>query len=113
MCLLEAFSVGTPVLVPNHGSFTAIVSDKQEGLHFSTSDVSSLTSALHAALSMEKCEWTGFSIAARGKFLREYAGSTNYHRLMAIYAEAIDCQRQLSSREKVQPRKVTGPAGVL
>lgn len=113
MCLLEAFSAGTPVLVPNHGSFTAIVSDKQEGLYFSAGDTSSLAGTLQMALSMETSEWTRFSIAARSKFLREYTGSTNYHQLMAIYSEAAACQRQLSSRERIQSQKVTGPAGIL
>jgi glycosyltransferase involved in cell wall biosynthesis len=85
MTILEAFSAGTPVVVPNHGSFAAIVSDRKEGILFSPGDVVSLASALRAAVCACEAEWIVWSGYARGKFLRELTAEASYAQLMRIY----------------------------
>ncbi len=88
MCVLEAFSVGTPVIVPNHGAFASIV--KGGGLHFSAGETASLAATLEKALSADTVAWSQWSAGARNKFLREYSAQMNYEQLIAIYRSAIE-----------------------
>jgi len=107
MSVLEAFSVGTPVIVPNHGAFSNVVSDGQEGLWFSAGDVTSLATALRMATDMSEVAWTRQSTNARNKFLREYNDRINYERLMAVYQQAIQCFQTKGDRVgKMRPSKV-------
>jgi glycosyltransferase involved in cell wall biosynthesis len=89
MSVLEAFSVGTPVIVPGHGAFAAIVSDKQDGLHFAAGDESSLAEILHSALTADISKWVEYSEAARCKYLHELTAETNYQQLLSIYQNAV------------------------
>jgi glycosyltransferase involved in cell wall biosynthesis len=89
MSVLEAFSVGTPVIVPNHGAFTRMASN-HEGLFFSPGDRDSLTVTLKQASNMTEAAWLQLSNNARGKYSREYTEQTNYSQLMYIYQQAIE-----------------------
>jgi glycosyltransferase involved in cell wall biosynthesis len=88
MSVLEALSAGTPVVVPDHGAFAAIVSDKKEGLLFSARKAASLTATLRFALDATEDEWMQWSSRARRKYLREYTDHVNYPQLMSIYQQA-------------------------
>jgi glycosyltransferase involved in cell wall biosynthesis len=90
MSVLEAFSVGTPVIVPNHGAFASIVTEGREGLLFSAGETAALTATLEKALSADPATWSQWSAGARNKFLREYTAQTNYEQLIAIYRRAIE-----------------------
>jgi glycosyltransferase involved in cell wall biosynthesis len=85
---LEAFSAGTPVIVPNHGSFAAIVSDRKEGILFSPGDAASLASTLRAAVCACEADWIVWSGHARRKFLRELTEEASYMQLTRIYEKA-------------------------
>jgi glycosyltransferase involved in cell wall biosynthesis len=98
MSVLEAFSVGTPVIVPNHGAFAAMVSHRQEGLLFSAGDAVSLTSILRAAVEATGRDWAHWSTNALNKYLNEYTEKTNYGRLMFIYQRAIETFHRSSSK---------------
>jgi len=91
MAVLEALSVGTPVIAPNHGAFSAIISDGREGLYFSAGDADSLQRALRTALDAPESVWTQWSASARDTFAREYTEQANYAQLMAIYENAVSC----------------------
>jgi glycosyltransferase involved in cell wall biosynthesis len=91
MAVLEAFSVGTPVVVPDHGAFAASVSNKKEGLLFSAGDAASLAVTLRDALNATESDWTQWSSNARNKYLREYTDRANYSQLMSIYQQAAEC----------------------
>lgn len=91
MSVLEAFSVGTPVIVPDHGAFVAIVSDRKDGLFFSAGQTRSLAATLRCALDAAEGDWARWSSNARNKYLREYTDEANYPRLMSIYQQAIKC----------------------
>ena len=88
MSVLEAFSVGTPVIVPNHGGFANMVSKGQEGLVFSAGDVRSLATTLQEAMRTPEATWTQYSNSARNKFMRDYTERSNYSELMTIYEQA-------------------------
>jgi glycosyltransferase involved in cell wall biosynthesis len=90
MSMLEALAAGTPVIVPNHGAFAAIVSDGVEGLQFSAGDTDSLFTALQAALDASEGAWTLWSENARNKHLAEYTARSNYAQLMSIYEAAAE-----------------------
>jgi len=109
MSVLEAFSVGTPAIVPNHGAFAAMVSNRQEGLVFSAGSSDSLFEALGMALNVTESEWTQWSSNARNRFLLEYTERTNYEQLMSIYEGAVECF-QIARRDVRQPRS-SKPAG--
>jgi len=98
MSVLEAFSVGTPVIVPNHGAFAVMVSHRQEGLLFSPGDAASLTSALGAAVDVPGGDWVQWSANAQSKYLNEYSEKASYGRLIFIYQKAIETFHRSSSR---------------
>lgn len=105
MSVLEALSLGTPVIAPDHGAFLRILSNEREGLLFSAGDAASLENALRAALAAPESVWTQWSINARNKFLREYTEQENYLQLMAIYEKAIAFFRQERSIARQEPSK--------
>jgi glycosyltransferase involved in cell wall biosynthesis len=90
MSVLEALSAGTPVIVPKHGAFAAMVSDGVEGLMFAGGDSASLSRALRAALDADENAWRQWSENARRKHLSEYTARSNYAQLMFIYQEATE-----------------------
>lgn len=90
MAVLEALSMGTPVIVPNHGPFVEMVSHQQEGLLFLAGNKTSLESALKVAVETSDLEWARLSMRAREKYLREYTDEVNYPRLISVYREAIE-----------------------
>jgi glycosyltransferase involved in cell wall biosynthesis len=89
MALLEAFAMGTPVVVPNHGAFPSFVSQFQEGLLFSPGDASSLAEMLHIGITSSAEVWSRWSESARLKHLRDYTDVSNYERLISIYRQTI------------------------
>lgn len=115
MSVLEALSLGTPVIAPDHGAFPHIISNDREGLFFSAGDAASLESALRAVIAAPESVWTQWSVNARNKFLREYTEQVNYAQLLAIYEKAIACFReQRSAAPRRKPSKaVASVAGEL
>jgi glycosyltransferase involved in cell wall biosynthesis len=120
MSVLEALSAGTPVIVPDHGAFAAIVSQGVEGLMFSGGDAVSLTGALQTALDASEAAWTQWSANARNKHLSEYTNQTNYAQLISIYQQAAETfqrsrghsrgERQLAnSAARLEKRKAALP----
>jgi len=111
MSVLEALSTGTPVIVPDHGSFPQIVSNGREGLYFSAGDADSLENTLCAALAAPPSVWAEWSVNARNRFLREYTEQTNYAQLMAIYEKAIACfQEERAATRRKHPKAVASIA---
>jgi len=100
MAVLEAFSVGTPVLVPDHGPFPELVSHQKDGLLFSSGNASSLADALRAGLNASAKVWSAWSRGARNKYLAEYTDSLNYEHLMSIYNQTIDQFRVAQSQAR-------------
>ena len=91
MAVLEAFSVGTPVIVPDHGAFAATVTNRKDGLLFSPGNAASLAVSLGDALSATEADWREWSLNARQEYLAEYTDRANYSKLMSIYQQALNC----------------------
>jgi glycosyltransferase involved in cell wall biosynthesis len=98
--ILEAFSAGTPVIVPDHGAFTSIVSSRREGLMFSAGNSAALRQILETAVSLDAATWTGWSNNALDKFSRKYTDVTNYEQLITIYQCASEFRYGLRGRTK-------------
>jgi D-inositol-3-phosphate glycosyltransferase len=82
--LLEAFSVGTPAIAPDHAAFPEMLESGKCGFLFEPSNVESLTCALRLAVSTGEKEWSEQSDAAFKK-AGEYGADANYALLMEIY----------------------------
>src|SRR5258708_34223358 len=100
MSVLEGLSAGTPVLVPNHGAFAAMVSDGVEGLMFAGGDAASLSTTLRAAMDADEDAWRQWSENARHKHLSEYTARSNYAQLMFVYQEAAESLQRARGRAR-------------
>jgi glycosyltransferase involved in cell wall biosynthesis len=89
MVVLEALSVGTPVVAADHPGLQAIVRHKREGLLFRAGSVQSLTFALQAALHSTGGTWSAWSCAARQAHAERYSETANYRQLLSIYQTVI------------------------
>jgi glycosyltransferase involved in cell wall biosynthesis len=110
MSILEAFSLGTPVIVPGHGALGTIVSNGSDGWHFSPGDVGSLSHTLRSALSSSPLRWAEWSAAARARYLRNMTATSNYRQLLGIYQGAMKSFPRPLSPE-LEKRFVDGTLG--
>jgi glycosyltransferase involved in cell wall biosynthesis len=102
MVLLEAFSMGTPVIVPNHGAFPSIVSDRVQGLLFSPGYTGSLIATLREALDLEESTWIRLSQSAHYRYATDYTEDSNYAHLMEIYERVIALAQKAGLRGVLQ-----------
>ena len=88
MTLLEAFARGTPVLASDHGSMRELVEPGETGARFRAGDPDDL--ALQAdRLVADPAGLSAMRVRARQEFEARYTAAHNYHRLTAIYAQAL------------------------
>ena len=85
MVIIEALSLGIPVIVPDHGVFPFMVRESKGALFFRANDAGSLSDALQRAIEMDEGNWSQFSRAAWHTFESRYTAETNYKRLVEIY----------------------------
>lgn len=90
MVLLEAFSVGTPAVAPNHPTLRTIVRNQSEGIIFQAGDAQSLAHALRQGLLSEEAAWSTWSRAARQAHAERYSDAVNYPQLISIYRTVIE-----------------------
>jgi glycosyltransferase involved in cell wall biosynthesis len=89
MVVLEALSVATPVISPNHPSMSGIVRHQREGLVFQTGDAQALAAALREVLHADDQTWSRWSNAARQTHAKRYSETVNYQQLIAIYRNVM------------------------
>jgi len=88
MVVIEAFSVGTPVIVPNHGGFPSLVKEMENGLLFNPSDKNDLQKKLELISKRDIME--KLSKNAILSFQNNYSSWKNYKQLMQIYNKLLD-----------------------
>jgi glycosyltransferase involved in cell wall biosynthesis len=88
MVIPEAFSVGTPVIAPNHGAFPTLVTHSKDGLLFFPGDASSLADTLRLALSSSDESWLRWSENGRAAYFRTFTEACNYEQLSVVYEKA-------------------------
>ena len=89
MVVLEALSVGTPVVGADLPSVRALVQHEHEGLLFPAGSAPGLKAALQDAFSGISCAWPLWSAAARRTHAERFSEVANYKRLISIYEAAI------------------------
>lgn len=89
MVVLEALSVGTPVIAPNSGPFPELITHQKEGLLFTRGDADALAQALREGLKRSTEVWAEWSKNAREKYLSRFSDEYNYRQLIAIYERVL------------------------
>ena len=89
MVMVEAMSLGLPVLASCIGGLPEIVEDGVSGMLHKPGDAEALLHALREMAEQPAAARAAMRAAARARYLDRYAEQVNYAQLMKIYAEAI------------------------
>jgi glycosyltransferase involved in cell wall biosynthesis len=84
MVVIEALSVGTPVIVPNHAGFPDIISPNENGYLFQPNGVTDLALKMKKIIALNN-NWNEFSKNALKSYEKYYTSEKNYQYLMDIY----------------------------
>lgn len=95
--IVEAFSVGTPVVASDLGALGELVVDGVTGFLAAPGDPHSLLERLRAA-SLESDRMETFGLQAYAEFQQRYTPARNYEMLTAIYSAAIGAPRKSTRR---------------
>lgn len=87
MTIVEAYSVGLPVIASHIGSLSSLIVPYCTGLHFRPGDAEDLAAKVEWALS-HPSELTQMRREARAEFEAKYTAETNYQQLIEIYQKA-------------------------
>lgn len=98
MVIVEAFSVGLPVIASNLGSMASLIEHGRTGLHFRPGDAEDLAAKIEWAAGHPE-EMARMRGEARAEYLAKYTPERNYQMLMEIY-------------DRVTGGKVSARAGV-
>lgn len=90
MVLLEAFSVGTPIITSNIGGLPNIVEAGFTGYLATPNDIESLQEQCRKIMNLSQFDYQVLCQNARNTYLKLYTPEVNYNRLMEIYSEAIN-----------------------
>jgi glycosyltransferase involved in cell wall biosynthesis len=88
MAVLEAFSVGTPVVVPDRGAFPCLMTPEREGIAFSAGDRASLARSIRRACDQDSSGWNAFSENALRTYKDRFGAEQNHTQLMTIYEQS-------------------------
>ncbi|MEH6504173.1 MAG: glycosyltransferase family 4 protein [Cycloclasticus sp.] len=92
MVLVEAFSLGLPVVASRLGGMAEIVEDGVTGLHFEAGNANDLADKVRwMDEHPEECLQMGLN--ARKVYEQKYTPDKNYDMLIGIYQQAIDSQK--------------------
>ena len=89
MVMVEAMSLGLPVLASRIGSLPEIVEDGVSGVLMAPGDPRALTQTLARFQQLSPLEKGAMRSAARERSLSAFGEEANYETLMSIYAEAL------------------------
>lgn len=95
MTLVEAFSVGTPIIASRLGSLGELIAEGITGLTFDPGSASDLVRAVRQAL-VDPKKLSSMGTAARETYVQHYTPENNLVRLEAIYDLALADARQRS-----------------
>jgi glycosyltransferase involved in cell wall biosynthesis len=100
LILLEAMSVGCPVITSRIGNPKNLIDDGQNGLHFKTGSIDELFSRIRMLSEYEE-QARRMGRKARETYLETYTPEANYSRMTEIYAKAHEWEKKLS--EGIKP----------
>lgn len=88
LSIVEAFSVGTPVIASNTGSMAELVKNYSNGLHFIPGNEADLCEKV-TLIARDPEKYIEMSANARRTYLQNYTPEKNYRMLMDIYYTQI------------------------
>lgn len=88
MTIVEAFSLGTPVITSNIGSQAEIVKDQYNGVHFQLKNKEDLALKI-TELSKDTNLAKQLGASARSTYLNKYTPEKNYQELISIYNDVV------------------------
>jgi glycosyltransferase involved in cell wall biosynthesis len=97
MTLLEAFSVGLPVIASKLGGPQEIV-NKNLGWTFEPGSPQDLTSKVYEMLTLNNSEYLSMSRRITQYYQEHYSEDANYEMLINIYQQAIENKKELSTK---------------
>ena len=86
--ILEAYSVGTPVIASRLGAMAELVDEGSTGLCFTPGDATDLQSKVNYAMN-NRDTLAVWGMNARRKLLEQYSPDVAYEKLMCIYGHVI------------------------
>lgn len=86
--ILEAFSVGLPVISSKIGSMESMIKDEKNGLHFKSGDSADLSDKVIKFLD-QYIDDEKMMMSARSEYEKFYTPETNYDMLLKLYENAI------------------------
>ncbi|QPH41295.1 glycosyltransferase [Pedobacter endophyticus] len=89
MVIIEAFSLGTPVVAANLGNVPSIVSDKVNGLLFEPSDAVSLRKAITTFDELNADEKLKLKNQALEAYEKSFSPEANLQQLVKIYSDTM------------------------
>lgn len=88
MVLIEAMSVGTPIIAPNHGGFSEIVIENRNGFTYNRYNSNDLMLKMKQLMELKEDEWNKFSESCFEDYNVKYSKVKNKNALLNIYREA-------------------------
>lgn len=88
LVIIEAFSVGTPVIASSIGAMQELVGDGRTGLHFRPGDAKDLSNKINWAITNPD-ELRAMRPRARAEFELKYTAERNYAMLVDIYERVL------------------------
>lgn len=85
---IEALSVGTPLIAPNHGGFPEMISNGV-GWLFQPGSAADLALRLQEAMALDNHSWKRLNRRAREIYEQYYTPEINYRQLMEIYESVL------------------------
>ncbi|MGC2423848.1 MAG: glycosyltransferase family 4 protein, partial [Nitrospirota bacterium] len=92
MSIIEAYSVGLPVIAGDLGAMSLLVAHGRTGLHFRPGEAQDLAAQIQWAFS-HPTELAGMRLEAHAEFEMKYTARINYGLLMDIYEKSIAARR--------------------
>ncbi len=86
--MIESFASGTPVIVPNFGSFIEAVNDGKTGLFYRQYDFADLKAKIFYAYE-NRSSMRKMGIAARSEYETKYTPRLHYQALIKVYKSVI------------------------
>tara|TARA_B100000315_G_scaffold188798_1_gene178547 strand:+ start:1288 stop:2490 length:1203 start_codon:yes stop_codon:yes gene_type:complete len=89
LVLLEAMSVGVPLIVPYHAGFPEIVQEGKNGFLFKPNDIQSISLTIEKAISLWDDQYDSQCMNSKENFENNYSSHINFTMLLEIYSNAI------------------------
>ncbi|MFD2570790.1 glycosyltransferase [Spirosoma soli] len=89
MVILEALSLGTPVIASNFGAMASLISHKENGLHFTVNDSNDLVDKLHFWSKLKEEQKEVYRSNAIDSYKLNFTPQANETQLLTIYRSLV------------------------